>query len=127
MFTIDGVRYDNVFVQKLTRNFQIKNGANEGYSLNGTHIRDITGEYLSYTLTLDASLSAPEEYDRLFETISAPVEQHTVVFPYGQSVIQFDAEITDGGDDLAIGEETQSLWQDLSVTFLSTAPIRWPA
>ena len=37
-------------------------------------------------------------YDAFFAAISAPIDAHTVTFPYGQTVMTFRAKITGGGD-----------------------------
>ena len=53
MFTIDGESFPNICVQNITRGFEINDGKNEGYSISGLHMRDITGTYMTYTVVLD--------------------------------------------------------------------------
>lgn len=124
MFTIDGESFPNISVQNITRVFEIQDGKNEAYSISGEHIRDITGTYMTYTLVLDASLTSPADYDKLYEILAAPVAYHTVVFPYGQKTLSFEAEVTQGSDNLIISEPTYNLWQDLSFTFRSRKPVK---
>lgn len=127
MIKINGKEFPSIMVQELTRGFKIEEGSNSGYVLDGTHRRDITGTYLSYTMVLDSSFAGLAEYDEFFETISNPVESLTVEFPYGQSVYTFEAEVTDGEDSLILHEDDYNLWQDLSITFTAQKPHRRPA
>lgn len=126
MFTIDGESFPNICVQNITRGFEINDGKNEGYSISGLHMRDITGTYMTYTVVLDASLTSPADYDKLYEILSSPTEYHTIVFPYGQKTLSFEAEVTQGADNLVISEPTYNLWQDLSFTFRSRKPVKKP-
>lgn len=76
---------------------------------------------------LDSSFASPEEYDALYEVISAPVNRHALVFPYGQSVLRFDAYIANGEDDLAhIYQDGLQKWDHLSVHFVAMKPQRRP-
>lgn len=126
MFTIDGKAYNGVMVSSLRRSFAIRDGENQGTSQSGESIRDIIGTYFSYEISIDASLSTPEEYDLLYQTLCSPVKSHTVIFPYGQSTLQFEAEIFDGSDDLVLCEPEYNHWEELTVTFQSRKPIVLP-
>ena len=124
MFTIDGESFPNIYVIKLSRGFEINDGKNEGYSISGLHMRDITGTYMTYTVVLDASLMSPADYDKLYELLASPLESHNVVFPYAQRTITFDAEVTQGTDELILNEPTYNHWENLSFTFRSIKPVK---
>lgn len=126
MFTIDGESFPSVCVQRLSRGFTVKDGENAGYSLSGLHIRDIVGTYLTYTVVLDASLMSPADYDRLFEILAAPTAYHTVVFPYAQQTVSFEAEVTSGSDELLLCESTYNTWENLTFVFQSRKPVKTP-
>lgn len=126
MFSIDGVTYDGVLVSSLRRSFEIRDGRNSGTAQSGKTIRDITGTYFAYELTIDASLLTPDEYDSLYEVLCAPVASHNVVFPYGQTTYQFEAEILDGSDDLILCEPDYNHWEELTITFQARKPNRVP-
>lgn len=99
VFTIDGAAYPAVHISSLKRSFSV----------------------------LDSSFASPEEYDALYEVISAPVNRHALVFPYGQSVLRFDAYIANGEDDLAhIYQDGLQKWDHLSVHFVAMKPQRRP-
>lgn len=113
-------------VSSLRRRFEIRDGQNSGTAQSGKTIRDITGTYFAYELTIDASLLTPDEYDSLYEVLTAPVASHNVVFPYGQTTYQFEAEILDGSDDLILCEPDYNHWEELTITFQARKPNRVP-
>ena len=85
VFSVDGVEYPGVFVKSpIHRSFNVLDGENAGRTMDGRMQRDIIGTYYTYRLEFDASLSDPEEYDALFEALSAPVDSHIISVPYGQ-------------------------------------------
>lgn len=124
MFTIDGKEYSNVLVSAIDRISTIREGSNSGYVLSGQYRRDIQGEYVSYTVTLDQNAQDTAEYDELFETLSAPVESHTVTFPYGQTTYTFVAMIDEVSDSLISMTDDFNGWGGLSFTFTATRPKR---
>lgn len=128
VFSVDGVEYPGVFVKTIKRSFNVLDGENAGRTMDGAMQRDIIGTYYSYRLELDSSFSNPEEYDALFEAISAPADSHTVSFPYGQSVLTFSAYVANGEDDLShIYRGGFNKWDNLSINFVAMEPQRRPA
>jgi hypothetical protein len=126
VFTLDGKEYKGVIVMALERSFQVLDGENSGRSQNGTMIRDIIGTYYNYTLELDTTEATAEQYDELYEAISAPVAYHTLVVPYGQNTLAFDAYVTSGTDNLLRMDEINK-WSGISVKFIAMKPQRYPA
>ena len=63
------------------------------------------------------------DYDTLYSVITAPVEFHTLVVPYGQSTLTFYAGIT-GAEDNVILMDDGTVWGNLSITFRAKAPQR---
>lgn len=124
MFKVDGIEFSGMLVSELRRNVSIQEGENSGYVLDGTHRRDITGSYLSYSIVVDPSMGALREYDKLFEIITSPAESHIVEFPYGQTVYTFEAEIAETEDVLIVSDDGYNLWNDLTITFNARKPKR---
>lgn len=124
-FTMDGVQY-NVVVPAggLKRKFKILDGENAGRSLDGTMDRDIIGTYYNYDLNLETSKSSLEEYDRLYEQLSAPVDYHTITFPYAQETLTFKAYVTDGADTLSRVSKGKNYWSGLTIQFIAMSPYR---
>ena len=124
VFTIDGREYPGIVVMALNRNFQVLDGENTGRSQSGLMIRDIIGTYYNYTLELDATEATAEQYDDLYEVLSAPVASHAIVVPYGQTSLAFDAYVTTGDDSLLrMGEVNR--WSGISVKFTAMKPARY--
>lgn len=129
VFSVDGVEYPGVFVKSpIHRSFNVLDGENAGRTMDGRMQRDIIGTYYTYRLEFDSSLSDPEEYDALFEVLSAPVDSHTITVPYGQSSITFEAYVANGDDDLSrIYRNDAKKWDNLSVNFVAMDPQRRPS
>ena len=124
-FTVDGVSYQ-VFVPEdgIKRSGQVLDGSNVGRTPLGAMIRDIIGTYYNYTIQMDASTLRPEEYDTLYEVLSAPVSSHTVTVPYGQGALTFQAYVTSVEDVLRTMADGVNRWHGLEVNFIAMKPQR---
>lgn len=127
VFTVDGTEYSKIHVLSLKRSFAVMDGENVGRTMDAAMQRDILGTFYNYALVIDPMESDPEEYDALYETLSAPVDSHAVSFPYGRSVLTFDAYVANGVDELFDIFGGQNRWDNLSVNFVAMEPQRRPA
>lgn len=126
-FTIDGVAYNVIVpIGGLKRNFTIRDGRGAAWAKSGRKRRDVQGTYYNYSVEIDTSYLTRREYDDLYEVLSAPVESHTVVMPYGQDVLEFEAAIYNGEDSLHRITENGTLWRGLVVEFEALMPHRVP-
>lgn len=124
---LDGVEYPNIHVNSLRRSFQVIDGPSTGRLMSFDMVRDVGGTFYNYSLTVDSSMAKPDEYDAFYENISAPVGSHTLEVPYGQGVLEFEAYVTNGEDDLFISlDGGQNVWAGLSVNFIAMSPQRRP-
>lgn len=123
LFKIDGKGFSGVGVESLKRSFRIPDGTNAGNMLSGDYERDLVGTYYDYDLVITTSDLAVNEYDALFEALSAPVNSHMVEMPYGMTSITFEAMIESGGDEL-IPMDEGTWWGDLNVTIRAKKPQR---
>ncbi len=130
MFSIDGKEYDVsiLFIPEegIERKFNILDGNNAGrLQAKGKMVRDIIGTFFTYVIKIDTNRLNPQEYDELYETISDPnVDSHTLVVPYGQSSLTFEAYITSGSDKLSRRVNGINYWEGLSLEFVSMQAIR---
>ena len=124
--SIDGIYY-NVRIPEngIKRSFSIADTDNAGRLLDGTMVRDIVGTYYNYTVQFDTQLLSYEEYDRLYDQLSAPCEYHTITVPYGQDRITFHAYVTSGNDTLRTVKGGNK-WTGLSINFIAMAPYHTP-
>lgn len=123
LFKIDGKGFSGVGVESLKRSFRIPDGKNAGDMLSGDYERDLVGTYYDYDLVITTSDLTDNEYDDLFEVLSAPVNSHMVEMPYGMSSLTFEAMIESGGDEL-IPMDDGTWWGNLSVSIRAKKPQR---
>ena len=123
LFKIDGRGFSGVGVEAVKRSFRIPDGPVAGKMLSGYLTGDITGTYYDYDLTLTAQQLPDNEYNELYEILSAPVESHMVEMPYGLGSLTFEAMIETGTDEL-IPMDDGTWWGNLSVSIRSKKPQR---
>ena len=126
IFTIDGVGYPGVGVESLTRSALIKDGQNAGELMSGEYERDLVGIYYHYTLVLSGMETGSTDYDAMYEVLTAPVNSHQVVMPYGQGTLSFQAYIQNAGDALIAMTDTENWWGNLTIQFMAKRPQRIP-
>lgn len=121
---IDGTQYRNIHIVSLKRSFSVLDGENAGRVMTGEMDRDIIGTYYNYAAEVDADNATPEEYDSFYDVISAPLDCHTIVVPYAQGTLEFDAYITNGEDELLAAFDDITNWGGLSFNFIAMSPQR---
>lgn len=124
---LDGVAYPKLHVASLKRSFSVIDGPNAGRVMNFDMVRDVGGTFYNYSLSFDPDMSDPDEYDRFYEIISAPVDFHMIEVPYGQSVMTFKAYVSNGEDDLLTLYDVDNEWGNLSINFVAMSPQRRPS
>ena len=125
IFTVDGVEYD-VNVMKLSRKAKVIDTDNSGRTLDGVMHRDIIGTYYNYTLEVQAKDGKYQDYDRLFDVVSAPQDSHDFVILYGQETLSFKAYVTTAEDSM-IRRDDVNLWgyeDTLKLDFVAMEPQR---
>lgn len=111
-------------VTSLQRNAAVLDGKNAGRMIDGGMKRDIIGTFYNYDLSFNMSHLSAAEYDEFYEIVTAPVDYQTVVLPYGQGNIRFDAYIANAKDELIKASGGHREWSNLSLTFTAMKPQR---
>jgi len=124
--TLDGRTYTSIHVKKITRSFSVLDGENAGRVMSGAMQRDVIGTYYNYQAEIDGDAVNRWEYDDFWEAISAPVDSHTLVVPYAQETLTFQAYVSQGQDELLVMEPAANRWGNLSFSFIAMAPARVP-
>lgn len=125
LFFVDGVPYKvRVPAGGLKRSFKVLDGPNAGRLLTADMTRDVLGTFYNYNLSVIRDGSDLEEYDRLYEVLSAPVDYHIVTLPYGQDMMTFHSYVTAGEDRLLRRKDDKSYWEGLSIDFIAMGPAR---
>ena len=128
MVTLDNVQYKvRVKIRSLNRSFRIEESERSGAVKSGDYFRDIIGTYYDYEMEVEPDPSAPEDYDAFYEMISAPVESHSVVVPYGQGTMTYDAMVSTGDDTKRDKINGVTRWTGLKVKCSAKKPQRRPA
>ena len=124
VISIDGVYYNaRIPEDGLKRTFQVLDDESTTRVRSGAMHRSIIGTFYNYTVTFDCSDMDETAYDAMYEVLSAPVNSHTIIVPYGQSTLTFDAYVTTGEDVLAL-KGASNHWKGLSVQFIAMQPKR---
>lgn len=126
VFSVDGVEYPGVNVISLERTGAVLDGSNAGRTMDGAMKRDIIGTYYNFNLELTSDYSDLEQYDALYEVITAPVDSHTITMPYGQGTITFEAYVANVTDNLLHRQDSFSKWNNMKVNFIAMEPQRRP-
>ena len=124
---MDGTTYRvRIVYDTLVRSFELLEGVNAGEMLSGRHERDLLGTGYTYQMQVEPDPRYPTDYDAFFEAISAPVDSHTIIMPYGQSTITYEAMVESGQDTYRgiVGGRTK--WRGLTVQYRYIEPQRVP-
>lgn len=125
IFSIDGKFYDvEIPEEGIKRSFSVLDSEKSKRVQSGDMRRSIIGTFYNYTIQIGTSNLNKEEYDELYEIISAPEEFHKIMLPYGQDILKFDAYVTGGEDTLKIVTKDGNVWSGLSVNFIAKSPKR---
>ncbi|MCQ5130291.1 hypothetical protein NE562_11515 [Butyricicoccus faecihominis] len=125
IIVLDGKSF-SVGVVELVRNAELKDGSNSGPLLSGRYVRDLIGTYYHYNLKFGSSIMSPADYDALYETLTAPVDYHTITVPYGQETKTFRAYVSNASDVLRRMTDKVNLWGELTIKFTAMEPNRRP-
>jgi hypothetical protein len=127
MFKIDGIEFTKAVLSKPKRSFQVLDSELTNRLLTGDIFRDVVGTFYNYSTVVDSSFLTLEEYDELYEIISAPDAFHTLIVPYGQTTYEYQAYITNGTDELIRSEGDKNYWGNLTFNFIAKSPKRRPS
>lgn len=124
---MDGVTYRvRVVYDSMRRSFELMEGKNAGTMLSGRDERDLLGTKYGYVMDIEPDPASPQDYDKFYEAISAPVDTHQITLPYGQTTITYEAKIESGTDICGGHLGNANRWKGLSVNFKPIEPQRVP-
>lgn len=120
-FLMDGVEY-NVQVMSLRRQFEVKDALPQKVAQSGDIYRNPVGTYYHYILVVREKDGDRESFDRFWDDVSKPVENHVCVFPYNQSMITQKMYIATGHQDIVRLESNGAEWHDITVHYKAAEP-----
>ena len=127
-FKVDGIEFTKAVVDKPKRSFQILDGENAGRLIRIAKMeRDVLGTFYNYNMTIDSRFMTREEYDTLYDLLSAPDDYHMIEIPFAQGTWVYEAYVTNGTDELIGIRNGVNIWGNLSINFIAMEPQRRPA
>lgn len=120
MIEIDGTEY-NVGISSLIRQSEFLD-ASASRSLSGTLKRKLIGVFCNYEVKFIIGVNT--DYNNLYEKLTEAVEFHTVVMPYNDTILEFEAYITTVQDQLIRSKSDRNYWGNLTVKFIAKEPYK---
>ncbi len=121
MIKIDGITY-NIPVVSIKRRADFLDKFADRSEL-GDLLRELIGVYFNYQLQL-GSTTDTEEYARLWDKLTEPVEFHTVTVPDEAGDYTFTAYFANVGDEVRKIQNAKNYWKNLTVNFIAKSPAR---
>lgn len=126
VFAVNG-KYYNVKVTELQRNFQVlDNEDNAGRTVDGNMVRDVIGTFYNYTVRIEPVRVDMDEYDEMYDLVSAPADYVQLTILIGRYTQTFNAYVTKGSDKFRMVGDAL-VWSELSLNFVAMEPQRRPA
>ncbi len=120
---VDNVEYPHIGIAGVTREAALME-QNSGWTLGGKYRRGIVGTYYNYSITIYRMQgNYAEEYDALYEALTAPVESHTILLPYGESQLELECYIETATDE-AWEQNGTMIWGALKINCLAAVANR---
>lgn len=122
---IDGVKYQVKVVYPTHKVAgRLLSGQNSGMSIDFTTIGDVGATEYVHKMEIEPNDQYPEDFDALYWALTAPVQSHRVILPFGQGTQEFDArisvaEITDHNE-----QDGYRRWRGLAVEYKPIKPQR---
>lgn len=96
MFTIDGLRFD--WPCDITRTARIRPSELSGIMLDKRWFNDVLGTYMTYSVSVAVPMGAGEDYERLYDALTLPVEGHRFTLPYDRGEITVEGRVEQVSD-----------------------------
>lgn len=126
MFNIDGVDYN--MLCSVTRTATIRPSEVSGYMLDKHYYNDVLGTYMTYDVSIAVPVGEESNYALLYEQLTDPYAEHTIVLPYNQSTTVLKGRIQQVSDRY-VGEESRDgtsvkVWRQTRFSIISNYPIK---
>lgn len=119
-FEIDYTKFD-VGVVNIIRKAKVDR-VNLGTTLDGVKHYKTKGIYYDYEITINTRRMNVEDYDRLYEKITTPVDYYMVTVPYGQETKTFKAVVSVGDDSIVQDFSKLRKWGSLKIIIEALEP-----
>lgn len=122
VLTVDGVEYD--VMCRVRRQGDVRDTDISGEMLDGSYFHDVAGTYYDYEISLLYPLYNRNKYAALYEALTQPVDGHTFVLPYNNTLVTLTAKVDLIDDELLELENGERFWRSLSFTLTANTPTK---
>lgn len=122
MFTIDGTQWP--YPCQIIRTSELKASDISGMLMDKTWFNDVLGQYLSYEIAIAVPIGDEDRYAQLYETITDPVEGHTMVLPYNGAKVEIMGRVESIRDEGIRMPGGYIHWTGIRFTFIASHPTR---
>lgn len=99
MFSIDGITWP--YPCEILRSAEVKSSAISGLMLDRRWFNDVLGTYMAYAVRLAVPVTRRDDYARIYEALTDPVDGHAFVLPYNGATLSLTARVTKVSDEAA--------------------------
>lgn len=120
MFTIDGITWP--VPCQIERVSEVRPSQISGLLLDKTWFNDVIGTYLSYTVALAVPMDLRDQYGRLYETLTDPMDGHVFTLPYDRGVLTVTGRVREVTDQYVRLPGGDVVWKGPRFTIVSNHP-----
>lgn len=122
MITIDGNQWP--VPCDIERVAEVTPSEISGMMLDKTYFNDVLGTFMRYDVTLAVPPEMADEYESLYDTLTAPVDGHSFIMPHGTGTLEVTARVEAVNDVLVYTVSHRQYWKGIKFTVISNHPSR---
>ena len=122
IISIDGADYD--VKCSVSREADVRDTEISGEMLDGSIFHDIEGTYYDYEIRFLFPLWDQAKYDAIYEALTAPVDGHAFILPYGQDVVAITAKVEPVADEMIEMETGYKYWRNTRFRISANHPTK---
>ena len=122
MFTVDGMQWD--MPCDIERTAEMTPSEISGMLLNKQYFNDVIGTYLRYSVTIVVPKGREDQYTRLYEILTDPVDAHSFVMPYNRGNITITGRVENVSDIYKRLMGGGRIWRGVRFEVISNTPTK---
>lgn len=119
-FTIDGLTWPGEC--RIQRTAELTASDISGLMLDKSYFNDCIGTWMKYDVVMFLPFGQEDQYSRIYEAVTDPVDGHTFVFPYNQSTIEITGRVVSITDLYRPGPGETKYWEGTAFTVIANHP-----
>ena len=122
MISIDGLTWS--LPCEIQRVAEVVPSELSGLMLDRSYFNDVVGTYLRYTVSLAVPPGQGDQYARIYEALTNPVDGHAFVLPYGTGTVELTARVERVSDVYVRLPGGETHWKGIRFTLVSNYPTK---